>query len=185
MTHTISLLVENHHGALARIAGLFASRGYNISTLTVAETDDASVSRMTIVVTGDEDVLEQVVKQLNKLIDVIKVIDFAGEPIVERELALIRVDATKSNRHEIFSLAEVCEARIAAVEASSVTLQLAGESASIDDLVALVKPYGIKELARSGAIAIARGAKSAGGAQGHAGGRPHQQTKPLTTSAHP
>jgi len=159
MRHTISLTVENHHGALSRIAGLFSSRGYNIESLTVAQTEDTSASRMTIVVAGDEDVLEQVVKQLNKLIDVIKVVDFGGEPIVERELLLIRLDATKSNRHEVISLVEVFGAKIAAVSPTAVTLELTGDTRTIDDFILLVKPYGIKELARSGAIAMARAAK--------------------------
>ncbi len=158
-THTISLLVENHSGALSRIAGLFSSRGYNIASLTVAATEDETVSRMTIVVTGDEEVLEQVVKQLNKLVDVIKVMDFHDEPFVNRELLLIRLDASKSNRHEIISLVDVFGAKIAAVSASSITLELSGESSSVEDFVALVKPYGIKEMARSGAIAITRSSR--------------------------
>jgi acetolactate synthase-1/3 small subunit len=157
--HTISVLVENHPGALSRIAGLFSSRGYNIMSLTVAETEDPTVSRMTIVVAGDEDILEQVVKQLNRLIDVIKVIDFRDEPIVNRELLLVRLDAGKTNRHEIFSLAEVFGAKVAAVSPSAITLELSGDSGTVDEFVALVKPYGIKELARSGAIAIARAVK--------------------------
>lgn len=155
-THTISVLVENHAGALSRIAGLFSSRGYNIESLTVAETEDTSVSRMTIKVGGDEDVLEQVVKQLNRLVDVIKVIDFKGVSIVNRELLLVRVDASKSNRHEIITLVDVFGAKIAAVSPTAVTLELSGDTQSIDDFLALVKPYGIKELARSGSIAIAR-----------------------------
>jgi acetolactate synthase-1/3 small subunit len=157
--HTISVLVENHSGALSRIAGLFSSRGYNIESLTVAETEDTSVSRMTIKVTGDEAVLEQVVKQLNRLVDVIKVIDFKDVAIVNRELLLVRVDASKSNRHEIITLVDVFGAKIAAVSSTAVTLELSGDSQSIDDFVALVKPYGIKELARSGSIAIARANK--------------------------
>ena len=158
-THTISLLVENHTGALSRIAGLFSSRGYNITSLTVAATDDDTVSRMTIVVSGDEEILEQVVKQLNKLIDVIKVMDFHDEPFVNRELLLIRLDAGKSNRHEIISLVDVFGAKIAAVSATSITLELSGDSVTVQDFIALVKPYGIKEIARSGAIAITRSSR--------------------------
>jgi acetolactate synthase-1/3 small subunit len=138
-THTLSLLVENRHGALSRIANLFSGRGYNISSLTVAATEDESVSRMTIVVTGDEEILEQIVKQLNKLIDVIKVIDFIGEKVIERELMLIRIDTSRSNRHEIIDL---CVAEIA------------GPASTIDDFIALVKPFGLRELVRSGAIAM-------------------------------
>jgi acetolactate synthase I/III small subunit len=158
-THTISILTENHSGSLSRIAGLFSSRGYNISTLTVAETEDPEVSRMTIVVTGDNDILEQIVKQLNKLIDVIKVMDFQEEPIIERELLLVRVDSTKSNRHEIVETANLFNAGVAAVTAGSITLELLGTTQSIDEFVILLKPYGIKELVRSGAVAIAKSKK--------------------------
>jgi acetolactate synthase-1/3 small subunit len=158
-THTISILTENRSGSLSRIAGLFSSRGYNISTLTVAETEDPAVSRMTIVVTGDNDILEQIVKQLNKLIDVIKVIDFNEEPIIERELLLIRVDSTKSNRHEIVETANLFGAGVAAVTAGSVTLELLETTNSIDEFILLLKPYGIKELVRSGAVAIAKSKK--------------------------
>jgi acetolactate synthase I/III small subunit len=158
-THTISILTENHSGSLSRIAGLFSSRGYNISTLTVAETEDPEVSRMTIVVTGDNDILEQIVKQLNKLIDVIKVMDFQEEPIIERELLLVRVDSTKSNRHEIVETANLFKAGVAAVTAGSITLELLGTTQSIDEFIILLKPYGIKELVRSGAVAIVKSKK--------------------------
>ena len=158
-THTISILTENRSGSLSRIAGLFSSRGYNISTLTVAETEDPEVSRMTIVVTGDNDILEQIVKQLNKLIDVIKVMDFQEEPIIERELLLIRVDSTKSNRHEIVETANLFQAGVAAVTAGSITLELLGTTQNIDEFIILLKPYGIKELVRSGAVAIAKSKK--------------------------
>jgi acetolactate synthase-1/3 small subunit len=155
-THIISVMVENRHGALSRIANLFSSRGYNISTLNVAETDDPSISRMTIVVAGDEEVLEQVVKQLNKLIDVIKVIDFRDEPVIDRELILLRADVSRSNRHEIIELADIFGAKIAAVSLNSVTIELSSTSQMIDDFVALVKPYGIKEMVRTGRVAMAR-----------------------------
>jgi len=154
-THTISLLVENRHGALSRIANLFSGRGYNISSLTVAETEDVSVSRMTIVVAGDEEILEQIVKQLNKLIDVIKVIDFIDQPIFERELLLIRVDASRGDRHELLDLCDIFGARIAAVAQKSVTMELAGHTSSIEEFIAMVRPFGIKEIVRSGAVAIA------------------------------
>ncbi len=158
-THTISILTENHSGSLSRIAGLFSSRGYNISTLTVAETDDPTVSRMTIVVDGEEGILEQIVKQLNKLIDVIKVVDFKEEPIIARELLLVRVDATKSNRHEVIETANLCKASVASVAPGSVTLELTGEKQKVDDFIQMLRPYGIKEMVRSGAIAIARSRK--------------------------
>jgi len=158
-THTISILTENHSGSLSRIAGLFSSRGYNISSLTVAETDDPTVSRMTIVVAGDEGILEQIVKQLNKLVDVIKVVDFMEEPIIERESLLVRVDSTKSNRHEIVETANLFGAGVAAVAVGSITLELLGTTQRLDDFVALLKPYGIKEIVRSGAVAIAKSRK--------------------------
>jgi acetolactate synthase-1/3 small subunit len=153
-THTISVFVENHAGALSRIAGLFSSRGYNISSLTVAETDDPSVSRMTIVVGGDESVLEQVVKQLNRLVDVIKVIDFSKESIIERELLLIRIDTGRTNRHEVVQVATIFGAKVAAVSPTSLTLELSGTSRELDGFISMVKPYGIKEVIRTGKIAM-------------------------------
>jgi acetolactate synthase-1/3 small subunit len=155
-THMISLLVENRHGALSRIANLFSSRGYNITSLTVAETDDPTVSRMTIVVTGEEEILEQIVKQLNKLLDVIKVIDFIGRPVIERELLLLRIDTSKSNRHELLDLCDIFSAKIVNVVQKSITVELAGQSAVLDDFISMVKPFGVKEIVRSGAIAIAK-----------------------------
>jgi acetolactate synthase-1/3 small subunit len=154
-THTISLLVENRHGALSRIANLFSGRGYNISSLTVAETEDPTVSRMTIVVAGDEEILEQIVKQLNKLIDVIKVIDFIGQPIFERELVLVRVDASRGSRHELLDLCDIFGARILGVAPRTVTMELTAHTAAIEDFIAMVRPFGIKEIVRSGAVAIA------------------------------
>jgi acetolactate synthase-1/3 small subunit len=158
-THIISVLTENHSGTLSRVSGLFSSRGYNITSLTVAETEDSTVSRMTIVVSGDESILEQIVKQLNKLIDVIKVVDFMEDPIIERELLLIRVDATKSNRHEIIETANLFGAGVASVASGSVTLELLGPKDKIDDFIMMLKPYGIKETVRSGAVAIAKSKK--------------------------
>lgn len=155
-THTISMFVENHSGSLSRIAGLFSSRGYNITSLTVAETEDPTVSRMTIVVSGDEDVLEQVVKQLNRLIDVIKVIDFQNDPVIDRELTLIRINITKAHRHEVFTLVNIFGGKIIAVTQTSITIELAGTSTTVKDFIALIQPYGIKELVRTGKIAIAQ-----------------------------
>ncbi|MFP4415993.1 MAG: acetolactate synthase small subunit [Chitinispirillaceae bacterium] len=157
--HTISVFVENHSGALSRIAGLFSSRGYNINSLTVAETEDPEISRMTISVGGDENVLEQVVKQLNRLIDVIKVVDFADEPIVDRELLLVRLDTTKNGRTELIELAKIYGGTIADVGSASMTVQIMGTTQQIDDFIRLVKPYGIKELVRTGKIAMAQATK--------------------------
>lgn len=153
---TISVLVENHSGTLSRIAGLFSSRGYNINSLTVGETEDPSVSRMTIVVGGDDAVIEQVVKQLNRLIDVIKVIDFGNEAIIERELILVRVDSSKSNRHEIVELATIFGATVAHVGTTSMTLELSSTCDKADNFINLIRPYGIKELIRTGKVAMAQ-----------------------------
>lgn len=155
-THIISVLLENSSGALSRVAGLFSSRGYNISSLSVAETEDPTVSRMTIVVDGEASILEQIVKQLNRLIDVIKVIDFTNEEIIERELVLIRIDASRADRTEIIQLVSLFNATIVAVTHNSITVEIAGTKKAADDLIALLKPYGIKELVRSGKIAIAQ-----------------------------
>ncbi|MCP4626048.1 MAG: acetolactate synthase small subunit [bacterium] len=154
-THTISMFVENRSGSLSRIAGLFSSRGYNIASLSVAETEDPSISRMTLVVGGDEDVLEQVVKQLNRLVDVIKVIDFQDEPVIDRELVLIKASANKTTRLEIVSLVNIYGGKIAVVSPSSITMEITGTSSTINSFITLIKPYGIKELVRTGKIAIA------------------------------
>jgi acetolactate synthase-1/3 small subunit len=152
--HVISVLVENHSGALSRIAGLFSSRGYNISNLSVAETEDPTVSRMTIVVDGEESILEQIVKQLNRLIDVIKVIDFTDEKVVMRELILVRVDVTKASRHEVVEVCTIFGARIASTSLSALVLEFTGTTESVDDFITMLKPFGIKELVRSGISAI-------------------------------
>jgi acetolactate synthase-1/3 small subunit len=158
-THTISLYVENHSGALSRIAGLFSSRGYNITSLTVAETEDESVSRMTIIVSGEEGILEQVVKQLNRLVDVIKVMDFVNEQIIDREVVVVRLDIGKASRHEIWSLVNAFGAKIAGLSPTSVTIELTGTNEGVNEFIALVRPYGIRELVRSGKVAMAKARK--------------------------
>ena len=155
-THIISILLENHSGALSRVAGLFSSRGYNISSLAVAETEDPTISRMTIVVDGEESTLEQIVKQLNRLIDVVKVMDFVNEDVLERELVLIRIDSGKADRHEIVELASLFNAKVANVTLGSITIELTGTKKVVEDFIALLKPFGIRELVRSGAVAIAQ-----------------------------
>ncbi len=154
MRHTISVLVENKFGVLARVAGLFSGRGYNIESLSVAPTLDSTVSRMTIVTSGDDRVLEQINKQLNKLIDVIKVWDVTQREFVDRELVLIRVDAKKETRDEVFRLAQLFEAKVAEVGERSVTLEASGNEARIEDFIRLLKPLGIREFVRSGRVAI-------------------------------
>lgn len=157
MKHTISVLVENKPGVLARIAGLFSGRGYNIDSLSVGETQDSTVSRMTIVSHGDDAVLEQITKQLNKLIDVIKVQDFCGKEFVERELVLVKVSCTSQNRPEIMQIVDIFRARIVDVNHNTVTIEITGAEKKVEAFIELMKPFGIKELVRTGEIAIARG----------------------------
>lgn len=157
MRHTISVLVENKFGVLARISTLFAARGFNIDSLAVGETEDPAISRMTIVVKGDEDVLEQVTKQLNKLVDVIKVNDFNGIGYVERGLALLKVNVNKSNRAEIMQMVDVFRAKIIDVSQDSMTVEITGDEDKIEAFVNMIMPYGIKEMCQTGTVALARG----------------------------
>ena len=158
--HTISVLVENKFGVLSRVAGLFSARGYNIESLSVGETLDPSVSRMTIVVSGDEFVIEQVTKQLHKLIDVIKVNDLTDDSHVERELVLIRVNAEPQHRAEILRTADIFRARVVDVTPVSFVLETTGDEGKIEALIELLRPIGIQEVVRTGKIAISRGPKS-------------------------
>jgi acetolactate synthase-1/3 small subunit len=158
--HTISVLVENKFGVLSRVAGLFSARGYNIESLSVGETLDPSVSRMTLVVSGDEFVIEQVMKQLHKLIDVIKVNDLTDESHVERELVLIRVNAEPQHRAEIMRTADIFRARVVDVTPLSFVLEATGDEGKLDALLELLRPMGIQEIVRTGKIAISRGPKT-------------------------
>ena len=158
-SRTLSVLVENKFGVLARIATLFAARGFNIDSLAVGETEDPAVSRMTIVAHGNEAVLEQVEKQLNKLIDVIKVQNFEGETHIERDLALMKVKADKNNRSEIFQIVDIFRAKIVDVAADSLIVEVTGDEDKIEALETLLRPFGIKEMVRTGIIAMARGSK--------------------------
>ncbi|TGC11549.1 acetolactate synthase small subunit [Methanolobus halotolerans] len=159
MRHTLSVLVENKHGVLTRVAGMFSRRGYNIDSLTVGITEDPTISRMTIVVKGDDDVLEQVTKQLNKLIDVIRVTDLKSEETVERELALFKVSSDVNNRSEIMQIADIFRARIIDVAPRSVIIEVTGDETKIDAIEQLFRPFGIKEMVRTGKVALRRGAK--------------------------
>ncbi len=160
MKHTLAVLVENKYGVLARVAGLFSRRGYNIDSLAVGITEDPCISRMTIVVHGDDHVVEQVTKQLNKLIDVIRVTDLGSDESVERELALIKVNADATNRAEIIQIVDIFRARIVDVASRSVTIEVTGDGEKIKAIQKLLKPFGIKEMARTGRIALNRGSKS-------------------------
>jgi acetolactate synthase I/III small subunit len=159
MQHTLSVIVQNKPGVLARTAGLFSRRGYNIESLTVGITENENVSRMTIVVAGDDTVVEQVTKQLNKLIEVIKVSDLTKESYVDRELVLIKVTADKSNRGEIMQLVDVFRARIVDVAAKSLIIEVTGDAGKITALIDTLKQFGIKEIVRTGTLALGRGPK--------------------------
>jgi len=156
--HIISVWVENRFGVLARVAGLFSGRGFNITSLAVGETNDASISRMTIVVDdqGNPKIMEQVEKQLNKLVEVIKIQDMTGEEYVDRELVLIRVGASRATRAEILEIAGVFRAKAVHVNHSSLVLEIVGDQMKINAFIELLSRYGIKELVRSGRIAVGR-----------------------------
>jgi acetolactate synthase-1/3 small subunit len=160
MQHIISVLVENKPRVLARVASLFARRGYNIESLAVGHTQDPDVSRITLVVRGDEDILEQITKQLYKLIEVIKVGDFTEISYVDRELSLIKVNAPSNLCGEIVQTAEIFRARIVDVSEKSLLIEVTGTSDKIDALKQLMKKYGIIEMTRTGKIALARGGQS-------------------------
>jgi len=157
MKHTISVLVENKPGVLARISGLFSARGFNIDSLAVGETEQQDISRMTIVVKGDEKILEQVMKQLNKLIDVIKVTDFVEQPHVERDLVLIKVNVGKGKRSEVLEIVDIFRAKIVDVALDSVIVEMTGDEEKILALSNMLKPFGIKEMVRTGIVAMGRG----------------------------
>jgi len=159
MRHTISVLVENEFGVLARVAGLFSGRGFNIECLSVAETLDPSVSRITLVTRGDDQVLEQIEKQLNKLINVIKVTDFMETEHVERELVLIKVAADDRTRGELMNIVDIFRARIIDVSRSSYVVEITGTEDKVHALVELLRPLGILEIARTGKVAMFRGAR--------------------------
>ena len=159
MQHTISVLVENEFGVLSRVAGLFSGRGFNIDSLSVAPTNEEGMSRMTIVTRGDDQILEQINKQLNKLIDVIKVIDFTDGSGVEREMALIKVTAEDESRAEVLRIVDIFRAKIIDVTPKSYTIEATGNPVKIDAILDLLRPLGLKELVRTGAVAIGRGAK--------------------------
>lgn len=154
-THTISALVENEFGVLSRVASLFSARGFNIDSLNVAPTNEERLSRITIVTRGDDSILEQITKQLNKLIDVVKVIDFSDGSGIEREMALVKVSA--GDRAEVLRIADIFRAKIIDVTPKSYTLEVTGAPAKIDAILELLRPLGLKELVRTGSVAIGRG----------------------------
>ena len=159
--HTISILLENASGALSRVAGLFSARAYNIESLAVAPTEDASVSRLTVVTSGSPEIIEQITKQLNKLVDVIKLVDLNEGPHVERELMLVKLRAANAEqRAEFKRLADIFEARIVDITDVSFTLELTGPSQQLDDFLDAAGVRHVMELARSGVVGLLKGAKA-------------------------
>jgi len=158
--HTLSVLVENKPGVLARVAGLFSRRGFNIESLAVGPTEVDDVSRMTIVVDAARSPLEQVTKQLNKLVHVLKIVELEHDSAVERELQLVKVAATGTNRSEIIEIAQVFRSKVVDVDADAITVEATGSPEKLAAMVRLLEPYGIRELVRSGMIAVGRGPKS-------------------------
>jgi acetolactate synthase-1/3 small subunit len=162
MRHVLSALVHNQPGVLAHISGMLASRGFNIDSLAVGETEDPQLSRMTFVVHGDDAVLEQVRKQLDKIVTVVKVQDISGEDFVERDLMLLKVKATSAQRMEIVLLVEMFRARVVDVSPSDLMVEISGQERKVEAFIELMRPYGIVELARTGRIALVRGSPGGG-----------------------
>jgi len=159
MKHTIAVIVENKSGVLTRIAGLFSRRSFNIDSLSVGATDNPDYSRMTITVHGDRDVLEQVIKQLSKLINVIRVSEMEAGESIERELAIIKVSADKESRSEIMQIVNIFRAKIIDVSHRSMIIEVTGDEEKVDAIVQLLRQFGIKEMARTGKVSMVRGAR--------------------------
>jgi acetolactate synthase I/III small subunit len=158
--HTLSVLVENKPGVLARIAGLFSRRGFNIDSLAVGPTEHPEVARMTIVVNVEESPLEQVTKQLNKLVEVIKIVELDGAASVSRELLLVKVKADAATRGQVLEIVQLFKAKVVDVATDAVTIQVTGNQDKLDDFLRIVEPFGVRELVQSGMVAIGRGGRS-------------------------
>ncbi|WP_340539521.1 acetolactate synthase small subunit [Nocardioides sp. GXZ039] len=158
--HTLSVLVEDKPGVLARIAGLFSRRGFNIESLAVGPTEHAEISRMTIVVAVDESPLEQVTKQLNKLVEVIKIVELDPAASINRELVLVKVGATAETRGQVLDTVQLFRAKVIDISPDAVTMQIVGNSGKIADFLTMLEPFGIRELVQSGQVAIGRGTRS-------------------------
>jgi acetolactate synthase-1/3 small subunit len=158
--HTLSVLVENKPGVLTRIAGLFSRRGYNIDSLAVGPTEHAEVSRMTIVVNVEESPLEQVTKQLNKLVEVIKIVELDSAASVSRELLLVKVKADAASRGQVLEVVQLFKAKVVDVATDAVTIQVTGNQDKLDDFLSVLEPFGVRELVQSGMVAIGRGGRS-------------------------
>lgn len=156
MKHTVAVLVENHFGVLTRVAGLFSARGFNIDSLAVGETHDPEVSRMTVVAQGDDRIVDQIMKQLRKLVDVIHVEDLTGNEIIERELVLIKIGANAGNRNDIMHVVNTFRAKIVDVSSESMTIEVTGSEGKIDAMLELLRPFDLREVVRTGQIAMGR-----------------------------
>jgi acetolactate synthase-1/3 small subunit len=161
MRHTITVTVENEFGVLSRVVGLFSGRGFNIDSLSVAETMDPTVSRMTIVTRGDDQIIEQITKQLNKLVNVIKVVDLTMGDYIGREMVLVKMNANEKTKAEILRLSEIFRGKIVDVSPATYTIELTGDDGKIKAALELLQPLGIKEIVRTGRVAIQRGSVSA------------------------
>ncbi len=160
MKHTLSILVQNKPGVLARVAGLFSRRGYNIESIAVGTTEVPGVSCMTIVVEGDRRAVEQITKQVHKLIDVLKVYNLTDEPMVDRELVLVKVAADGHNRSEIMQIVDIFRAKIVDVSERSLIVEVTGDEGKVEALIRMLRPFGIREIVRTGKVAMARGWRS-------------------------
>jgi len=153
-SHILSVLVENRFGVLSKVSGLFASRGYNIKSLSVGETEDPTISRMTILVEGDDKIIEQVKKQLNKMIDTVKVIDFVGKKSIDKELCFLKINTKGKEKSEILTIASIFKSEVIDIGTRSLTLQICAQTDKINDFLKLLQPFGILEISRSGVVAI-------------------------------
>ena len=156
MKHTSSVTVENRFGVLSRVVGLFSGRGFNIESLSVGETIDPEISRITIVTRGDDRIIEQVTKQLRKLVDVIKVTDLTDLNFVDREMILLKINATDKNKAEILRINEIFRGKIVDVSAATYTFEITGDEGKVQAFIKLLKPFGVKEIARTGKVAVSR-----------------------------
>ncbi len=156
MRHTISVLLQNRFGALTRVAGLFSGRGYNIDSLNVAPTHNPDISRMTIVTRGDDATVEQIVKQLNKLVNVLEVQDFRDHEYVDRELVLVRVKAQAKSRAEVMQITDIFRAKIVDVQPESMTIEITGDEGKVEKFIELMNHFGVQELSRTGKVALPR-----------------------------
>jgi len=174
MQHVISVLVDNEPGVLSRVSGLFSGRGFNIESLNVAETLDPTISRMTLVTRGNDQIIEQIIKQLNKLVNVIKVIDLTGSEFVEREMAMIKVSAEAASRAEVLRVVDIFRGQVVDVSPKSYTLEITGNDKKIQAVIDLLAPIGILEIVRTGRVAIARVKKEGANLRGSRPAEPNE-----------